>query len=95
MTDLDIDIEAACRAARRYAQLVYYHDNSPQRQYSFHPFWAWREFMQQFSVIHRGVIITSLVSHSYLMEWRRLVEEAAARRRLESTPRLTSLVGSL
>lgn len=80
MSDLAIDIEAACRAARRYAQLIHYHDNSPQSQYRSHPFWAWREFMRQFSAIPRGVILSSLVSHSYAMEVRRLVDADKARR---------------
>lgn len=78
MSDLSIDIEAACAAARRYAQLIHYHDNSAQNQYRLHPSWAWREFMQQFYVIPRGLTILSIIIHSYKMEMRRLVEERKA-----------------
>lgn len=72
-----IDIEAACAAARRYAQLIYYHDNFGRSQ-GFHPFWAWREFMRQFSAIPRGAVILSIISRSYAAELRRLVEERKA-----------------
>lgn len=80
MTDIKVDIEAACRAAKRYAQLIYYYDHSTRPQYGHKPSVAWHQFSKQFLTVPRGVMILSLISHSYVMELRRLYAEEQARR---------------
>ena len=75
VSDLAIDIEVACAAARRYAQLVHYHDHQTRPQYGHHPFVAWRAYCHQFVGIPRAATILSLIGHSFVMEMRRLVGE--------------------
>lgn len=75
MSDLVIDIETACAAARRYAQLIYYHDHQTKPQYGHHPFVAWHAYCRQFLTVPRATTILSLIGHSFKMEMRRLVAQ--------------------
>jgi hypothetical protein len=82
VSDIKVDIETACAAARRYAQLIHHHDLHPNKNvnYGHKPQYAWEAFRQQFTAIPRGAAILSIIGHSFKMEMRTLVAEAKARR---------------
>lgn len=75
MTGLKASIlHDANEAAKRYAQLIFYHDNQTRPQYGHYPFTAWHVYCQQFVGAPHGVAILSVLSRSYSLEMRRLVE---------------------
>lgn len=79
-----IDLEAACQAARRYAQLIHHHDlYNKNINYGHKPQYAWYEFKRQFKrqfIRSGGVAVYTLVCYAFAIEFKRLAEEARARR---------------
>ena len=67
----DPQMEAACRAARRYAQMLYHHYNSSCR-YDGRPALAWEQFLGQFKVMPGGAVIASVIGYDFAREMRRL-----------------------
>lgn len=90
MTDIAVNIEAACAAARRYAQLIYYHDHKAHCNYDSRPYASWANFIRQFYAIPRGAVIASIISHSYVMELRRLSDANRARSNVEGQSSATA-----
>lgn len=68
-------VEVQCAAARRYAQLIFYHDNLPKPQYGHNPVEAWYAFCRQFISHPRATVILSIIGHSFRVEFNRLVKE--------------------
>lgn len=73
-------LEAACAAARRYAQLIYYHDRRPNCIYSSKPSLAWHDFRKQFILGGISVNHYTVICFAFSIEMKRLVEAERERR---------------